>query len=247
MLVLISGWKGSGKDTIAGYLRDNFGFKHLSFASPLKDEVARQYNLPREWMDSTKMKEEPLFHLPAAPKDAFGRNVAEFMFGELRTASGERPHGFSYQNDDFYVKIYTKEDGEFTKKGDEILVRGYWTPRALLILEGSMKRSVFANYWVSQAVAKTVGGGENYVISDARYKNEIETVKSTYKGDVVTIRVNRFASSSSNDPSERDLDDYQFDFTIDNAGTLEQLLEKIDHMFNQRDLEMISDSEKKSA
>ena len=36
-LIGICGFQGSGKDTFAQYLIDNYGFKILSFASTVKD------------------------------------------------------------------------------------------------------------------------------------------------------------------------------------------------------------------
>jgi hypothetical protein len=61
-----------------------------------------------------------------------------------------------------------------------------------------------------------------YVISDARYKNEINSLKAT-GANVITLRINRFDTSPSNDPSERDLDNFEFDSVISNRGTLDDL------------------------
>lgn len=107
------------------------------------------------------------------------------------------------------------------------LKHGYWTPRALCILVGSTMRSVDSDFWVKKALAKVEPGGL-YVIADARYKNEIDTIKSL-SPSVLSLRINRFDESPSTDPSERDLDDYKFDHTIYNKGTLEDFLESVDN------------------
>ena len=59
-IVALSGWKGSGKDMVANYLVEKWGFQRVSFADPLKDEVARKWKLPRSWMDDLAFKEKPL-------------------------------------------------------------------------------------------------------------------------------------------------------------------------------------------
>ena len=40
MIIGICGFQGSGKDTIADYLQNIYGFKRDSFAATLKDAVA---------------------------------------------------------------------------------------------------------------------------------------------------------------------------------------------------------------
>jgi hypothetical protein len=106
----------------------------------------------------------------------------------------------------------------------------YWTPRALAILEGSVKRSVNAAYWTSRALSQ-IKPGDLVVISDLRYKSEASQIRG-YANAIgqksLLIRINRFDESPSSDPSERDLDDYQqFDAVIENRGTLEEYLEKV--------------------
>lgn len=53
--ISVSGWMRSGKDTIANYLIERYGYKRLSFAGPLKREVARGIGCAPEDLD-----EEPL-------------------------------------------------------------------------------------------------------------------------------------------------------------------------------------------
>lgn len=53
MIVGISGYKGSGKDTAGDVLINKFGFKKESFAGPIKDIVAQQFNIDREMLEGT--------------------------------------------------------------------------------------------------------------------------------------------------------------------------------------------------
>lgn len=190
LVLALSGWRGSGKDTSADYLVNEYGFKKMSFAARLKDMVSKLYNVPREDLDSPTRKEMPLVNLPVIPTDRFTQTIHDMLREELKS--------------------------------------GYWTPRALCILEGSIKRSVHANYWI-RAVAEEIinSSSGNYVISDMRYQSEADTLKILIP-QIITVRINRFESIATNDPSERDLDLYKFDYTLDNQGVKELLYDALD-------------------
>lgn len=51
MIIGISGFQGSGKDTIADYLQNIYGFKRDSFAGTLKDAVAAVFGWDRELLE----------------------------------------------------------------------------------------------------------------------------------------------------------------------------------------------------
>lgn len=115
------------------------------------------------------------------------------------------------------------------------LQSGFWTPRALLILEGSSKRAVHSNYWVTSVVVDIMNNPDtNFVISDLRYKSEADTLKLLLPR-IQLVRVHRAGMVPNTlDPSERDLDDYsKFNFVLDNSGTTkEQAYENIDNYIN---------------
>lgn len=59
MIISISGLIGSGKDTVADYLCQVYGFKRMSFAASLKDSVASIFNWDRDWLEGrTKFSRE---------------------------------------------------------------------------------------------------------------------------------------------------------------------------------------------
>jgi len=217
-IIAISGWKGSGKDTAANILIDDFGFTRIGFADKLKDNVAEAYRLNRKSLDDQSLKELPIKEMPVQPRDKFSQTLTEFMFREFKTSDGIQPVNVLITNGAAY--------GE-TSAGFFPL---YWTRRALCILEGSTKRTSDPDYWVNIAVKEAKSrGAEAVVISDLRYKNELSALKIALNPDdsLVTIRVNRFDNSPSSDPSERDLDDAEFDYTISNQGTLEDFMNKV--------------------
>ena len=57
MIIGISGFQSSGKDTIADYLVKEHGFVKLSFASALKDIVAIIFGWSREKLEGLKVED----------------------------------------------------------------------------------------------------------------------------------------------------------------------------------------------
>lgn len=222
LIVAISGWKRSGKDTAAELLIADFGFKRVAFADPLKNTVAEQFDIPRTEIDDQELKEQPLLHYPVVPKDPFALNIVKFMYKEFRDAKGRIP--LDLQVDASGAVVGIMDYPNYSRKEDHAQL--YWTRRALCILEGSGKRTVDSNYWVTKAIDEMNTDG-NFVISDLRYISEIEPLRQAFGKKLLTVRVNRFESTESTDPSERNLDSYKFDVVIDNKGTKEEFLEQI--------------------
>lgn len=224
-LIAISGWKRSGKDTVADYLVKEYGAERIGFADPLKDMVSELFGVSRAQIDDPATKEKPLLHMPVETRDQFSANNNGFLAREFRLSNGESHVG----------KIYTAYDVHFEPsltKIEEInqgIGQLYWTPRALCIHIGSVMRSVDPDFWVKQALEK-MENGKMYVISDLRYKNELFTLRK-HIPDLIDVRINRFDSCESTDPSERDLDDYEFSHTIPNKGSLEELYKNVDLIF----------------
>jgi hypothetical protein len=189
-LIALAGHKGSGKDTAALHLMAKYGYRPISLAYILKDKVADMYNIPRDWMDDRRLKEEPLLNYPAIPTDSFSATIHSLLKDELKS--------------------------------------GYWTPRALLILEGSVKRSVRANWWIERVLDTIRSSSSGYIITDMRYCNEANTLKLLVPG-TKCIRIHRDSVKlATQDPSERDLDYYPFDAVIQNNGTIDELNRMID-------------------
>lgn len=80
-------------------------------------------------------------------------------------------------------------------------------------------------------------GHPKWIITDMRFPNELEAVKK-HKG--ITIRINRSLQKTNNEtvdfvaqhyrnnhPSETALDNAEFDYVIENDGTIEELIEKV--------------------
>lgn len=229
-VLAISGWKKSGKDTLTDYLVDKYDANRISFAGPLKDKVSTDFNIPRNHLDDQEFKEKPILTLPVDPQDKFSLNVVRFMFKEFRCMNGEIASHF----------VEEKNMGLFE---NELRIL-YQTPRSLATIEGSTKRSIDSAYWVKQAIQyintlkrdqERTYNSTPYlpVITDMRFKSEALQLKKIFGDKLVTIRVNRFDTSPSQDPSEIDMDDYAFDHVIENRGTLQEFYNKIDELMDK--------------
>ena len=193
MIILLSGYRGSGKDTAASYLVNHYGFTRLAFADALKDHVAEQYQVPRELLDSPAGKEAPLYSLPVVSTDSFSEAIHKVLSSELQS--------------------------------------GFWTPRALLILEGSIKRAVAPQYWLLNIVNQIVTT-DKVVISDWRYRSELEQLRAM-ELNPVTMRVSRYTSIDTQEASERDLDSQEFHHKIHNDQDIMGLHVQLDALMSQ--------------
>ena len=229
-VIAISGWKRSGKDTAANELINKHGYTRVAFADLLKDMVAKEYDIPRTHCDDPDYKEAPILHLPVTPKDAFTLNMANLLFNEFRTAGGQQA-----------MEPYVDPSGTFLGVMGRHVEQLYWTPRALCILKGSVNRAVRSDFWVQAAIFAIEDQmhhtpqinpdiGDTFVISDLRYRSEVEQLRQAFGKNLVTVRVNRFDTVATTDPSERDLDNYNFDVTLENKGTIEEFVEKVNKL-----------------
>ena len=199
-VIALSGYKGSGKDTVATMLSE-YNYQRFSFADALKNQVAKQYDIDRTWLDDVNYKEKPLLRFPVNPTDKFAENIVNFMLGEFRDVNG-----FSISDSECQPDLF-------------------WTPRALDILEGNAKRAANKDYWVNQIIDKiNTSGCEYVVITDCRYKSEITSLREAFGDNLTTVEVRRYADVASSDPSERDLEGVERDIIINNTKDLDNLL-----------------------
>ncbi|CAB4122138.1 hypothetical protein UFOVP27_69 [uncultured Caudovirales phage] len=169
MLIGLSGYAQSGKDTVAKFLVDNHGFERIAFADKIK----------------------------------------ELLYEMNPTV------GFEYDGGGWDLRYVVDRDGWDVAKLDPEV-------RRLLQDLGVGARKVFGdNHWVVEAL-KFLDRDKNYVITDVRFQNEADWIKSVYSGSV--WRVERTGVDAVNNHiSEHDLDNWDFDAYIHNNSTLEDL------------------------
>lgn len=102
------------------------------------------------------------------------------------------------------------------------------TVRQLLQRLGTdaVRNGLNENAWVL-ALFADYKGSENWVIPDCRFPNEYDAIKK--RGGIV-VRVERGERLQNVHPSESALDNYDFDYLIDNNGSLDELREKVEFL-----------------
>lgn len=218
-LIAISGKIGSGKNSVATIIqglnasldRDviihhvqtnkpfskDSGYEQVAFANKLKEVVSVLLNCSREQLNDRNFKNSFL--------SEFNMTVREFL-----QKTGD---GLSEYNPDIFVKaLFVDYKEEFVSSG----IGMFHDPRPSY-------RSL---------------GFPNWIITDLRFPNELEAIED--RGGI-TIRVNRKISKEEDvnqsllgamsnykeHPSETSLDNAEFDYTINNNGTIEDLIEKV--------------------
>ena len=113
------------------------------------------------------------------------------------------------------------EDNEFKKSKIEWL--GITVRELLQKFGTAIRNEVCDDFWV-KACLKDYDKNDNWIISDVRFKSEAKGIKDL---EGIIIRVNREGAGAGNHISEIDLDDYSFDYVINNDGNMEDLLLKV--------------------
>ena len=83
IVVLLSGWAGSGKDAAAALLIEEMGFSRAAFADALKEDVAWRTNLPHSLFCEHHLKDRlledpcPLYPTAKTPRDLLLQHAAQ--------------------------------------------------------------------------------------------------------------------------------------------------------------------------
>jgi len=206
MIIGICGFIGSGKDTVADYLVNFHEFRRESFASTLKDAVAA-------------------------------------VFGWDRTLLEGR----------------TKEAREWREQIDP-----WWasrldmptlTPRWVLQYWGTevCRRSFHDDIWIASLENKLRNSKDNVVISDCRFPNEIKSIKES-GGKIVWVKRGELpvwynlalSANQGHNLAAQELKHLkihasetawvgtEFDYELDNNGTIDQLFTKVKSLAEDR-------------
>lgn len=100
----------------------------------------------------------------------------------------------------------------------------------------AMRDNFDKDVW-AKSVFTTLSTDGYYLLSDFRFTNEGDYIK---KNGGVTLRINRpnnpVAENSGRDlnhSSETELDDYDFDYVIENDGTYQELIDKVEVFYTE--------------
>jgi hypothetical protein len=206
MIIGVCGFIGSGKDTVADYLVNFHEFRRESFASTLKDAVAA-------------------------------------VFGWDRTLLEGR----------------TKEAREWREQVDpwwaERLAIPTLTPRWVLQYWGTevCRRSFHDSIWIASLENKLRNSKDHVVISDCRFPNEIKSIKES-GGKIVWVKRGELpvwynlalSANQGHNLATQELKHLkihasetawvgtEFDYELDNNGTIDQLFTKVKSLAEDR-------------
>jgi hypothetical protein len=239
MVIGISGYAGSGKDTTGELLRYLFakesrpfcpqgefkpgikyvtsGWKIKKFANPLRKVAAILTGLPLEYLYTNEFKQAYL------PKE-WSQLIPHSIRG-MRT-------------DEFELKEMTGR--EFLQRLGTDAIRNNIHENAWVIATMASYRPINPELRASMGnvIDYSACKWPDWIITDVRFPNELAAIK---KVGGLTIRINRYPEFSDQNlfdawrkrlhTSETALDNATFDIVIDNGGSLKDLENKLTSLF----------------
>jgi hypothetical protein len=245
MIISISGKIGSGKDTVGQIIQylnlqkeypdvweqksfEQFlnyaenevqhtwkgDFQVKKFADKLKDIVCIIIGCTRKQLEDRDFKEKELdeewVKYELLFKDKFKDGLQSKIFLSIKE-----------------VNIFLF-NSKFIYEHD--LVKSILTPRLLLQVLGTQggRDLIHPNIWVNSLMSEYRDSKPKWVITDTRFPNELEAVKSR-GGITIRVSTDRCGKVSSHE-SETALDDATFDYEIENNGTIEELIQQVNNL-----------------
>ena len=244
-IIAINGYSGSGKDLVGRMIQllmcSNLSKEEYIF------EVLDRYEQEQWWMEEESGWEIKKFagKLKQIASMLTGIPVHKFEDQEFKktTMSPEWDHIIETMTCGCNVVMgWYSQDGKCKNCGKPTTItRHPKTVRTFLQQLGTdgLRDGLHTNAWVNALFADYRGEycssgasaglakelQQNWIITDCRFPNEAQAVKD-HRG--IVVRVNRPGVEAINaHPSETSLDDWKFDYVIDNDGDVEDLLEKV--------------------
>ena len=209
LVISLSGFKGSGKDTAALLMRSKMPFESLSFAAPLKEALAAMFGWPRELLDGTTPESRAWRETPDIYwSDQFGHTVTPRFTLQHFGTDVVRQHML----DNFWIAAVQKQiensnsniivtDARFPNELDMVRKLGGITVR--------IKRGT-EPWWYQPSVVLN------------NLPRWLAKVVLLFRPKLRQVHI-----------SERAWIGYPFDFEIENNGSLEDLEQKIEELLQK--------------
>lgn len=207
MIIGVSGYSGSGKDTV-GAIIQYLNSPHTT-GIPI-EEVCANYKDHEEWLDEQS-----------------GWEIRKFA-GKLKDIAS---HLTNIDIEDFEDQEFKKTNlpREWWTTCDEgwqpMTVRDFLQKLGTDALRDGLHHNVWVNALMADYIADEDGNYPNWVITDTRFPNEAMAIKN--KGGII-IRIDRPGIKPiNNHPSETGLDGWNFDYKIQNLSSIFDLKDTI--------------------
>jgi len=216
MVIGISGKLGSGKDTM-GLIIQALMEKNLVH-SEIVDIAMGKLVLPKSDWEIKKMAGKL-------------KEITSIILGVPVEKFEDRNFKESY-----LPEIWNYVDKNGFKK--QMTVREFFQRLGTDAMRNGLHENVWANaFWVDYVDQKPDDRFSNieypnWIITDVRFLNEAESVIN--HGGIL-IRVNR-GGDTGNHPSETGLDDWEFEYIIDNNGTISDLIKEVEKILIQEQI-----------
>lgn len=197
MIIAFSGLKFAGKDTAAEILIKRHGFKRIGLADKLKDICSEVFNIPRVNMDDPVKKEYP-----------FKKEVTISIENIDELLRRVQRDGFEFNYEEIFGRVCKNFHGKnLTSIRDMLQTVGTDICRVFI------KDSIWLEY-----IKKELSLSFNIVITDARFKNERDYLKSL--GAVLILIKRPSLQNQSTHISENQLgEDKDYDVIVTNDST----------------------------
>lgn len=236
MIIGISGRISSGKDTVGSIIQSRYGgWEVKKFAYKLKLITAILIGCTVEQLEDQNFKNKPL-------DESWKRYWwTHYKFSDNSNPTGRISGYFMSMDEATMYRLENPHPATEDLLRQSQLYSGTLTPREILQLIGTEcgREIIHPNLWVNSLFSeyKNINPGPtreliypNWIITDTRFPNEAKAIKD--RGGIL-IRVNRGPLAPATHPSETSLDDYNgFDFIIENNGTIDQLINKVEEIMN---------------
>ena len=249
MIFSISGYAGSGKDTVGKIIQYKLFMKdakaYWSFKDWLRgvdyDWVSDHWQI-RKWATALRKvaaillgMDEQFLYTDEFKKMVLPVEWNQIKIGDIAHTNPQFLKGFPYPHS------YQMTGRQFLQKlGTDAIRNG--------LHEQAWINALMSQYRLKRGCPKRCERAEeciepkwcynaiypNWIITDTRFPNELAAVKAA---GGVSIRINRYQTIDLH-VSETALDNVKFDYTIDNNGTIEELSAKIAEVL--KDLKLIA-------
>jgi hypothetical protein len=263
-IIGISGKIGSGKDTVGMIIQTHMAkqsLPDLRVEEVIKDPS--EYSAIISAISTYKIKKfagklkQVASILTGIPIEKFeDQEVKKTFLPEVWNNSDTEPEDWCVENHWEKWKVFILEKKNATIKLKDIIAfartcgwEDRMTVRDFLQRLGTegLRDGLHPNTWVNALMADYNPGPffpevpaedhaklPNWIITDTRFENEAQAIKDRL-GIVIRVE-NKNITSTQSHPSETALDNWEFDYVIDNSGSIEELSDKVYDMLRHFDI-----------